>query len=764
MPRALRVKFPGGSTQAPITLLAGTGYFTRTGQAATLTKYSPPAVTDSWVRLQQVHTFGDVQAGPPQNQGWWDWAVHPVTGEMWSFYVNGTYVFNYQTGVWRYVTTNTSDWHRYLAFRENSGVTYGSATDTFWIGAGGPMGWGGTPISPVYGVIRYDVASDEFRNIYPASDATYSPVPADSGYWITANKGLAPPTFDARLFVYNGELYSLSPWTNSFAKINLTTNVRTTLQTCPGYQPAGETLGIGSRALGAALQRQGFDSRRKIAWVLADECVLWWYDMTKTSPAWEQVTTTGTKPSTTPPAGRRQTDTSWGLLAELDENTNQLVVWCNSAGTVTADAGEVTRKTWMLDWTTLQWRDGPQAATGATVPAGPTPAVGAVMRYNPVSKTVMLNNCVQSSFVSDVWEIRPGVSKVGKITAYSLPPKSGSTFGVNYYGFPYTSNGASKHTNMAYCPLDDRIYICSGDTSSSAVDATWSMSMTDGSWRLDSQRLYPNIPHPSGYQDQAGFAWSASRQKFIFWPGIIDGYVNSNVQEWAQGLWMYNPSTKVWTQDTTLFNQSYVSGAFMGIHDSTGFAFGGLYDDQTGIIYCVGAGTVKRYDVSTMTQLSTLTYTGGSTTNVSGYPTVVYPERTKHERIGRWIYFICGAGNGAQHKYALGKWNIDSNIFVWCAAPPAPVFNHPGGAEMFEQTLGVSRNYIVWPHRTGPDGEIVAIYVYDTINDTWQTDTQVPAYGNFIANSVCSLPDGRVAMSGGVFGRQQTHIWFYEVF
>ena len=68
------------------------------------------------------------------------------------------------------------------------------------------------------------------------------------------------------------------------------------------------------------------------------------------------------------------------------------------------------------------------------------------------------------------------------------------------------------------------------------------------------------------------------------------------------------------------------------------------------------------------------------------------------------------------------------------------------------------------PYTTGPEGEFAqGIHIYDPATNTWVVDRAVPPYGNFIGNAITSLPDGRVVFSGGVFGRQQTHIWFYEV-
>jgi hypothetical protein len=96
-------------------------------------------------------------------------------------------------------------------------------------------------------------------------------------------------------------------------------------------------------------------------------------------------------------------------------------------------------------------------------------------------------------------------------------------------------------------------------------------------------------------------------------------------------------------------------------------------------------------------------------------------------------------GNNAY--LALAKWNIDSRAFVWCALPPMPLSSISGVLK--EQRIGVSRNTIVWPKTVGPDGVISGIYLYDTINDTWQVDAQVPGYGNMLCNAITSLPDAR---------------------
>jgi hypothetical protein len=75
----------------------------------------------------------------------------------------------------------------------------------------------------------------------------------------------------------------------------------------------------------------------------------------------------------------------------------------------------------------------------------------------------------------------------------------------------------------------------------------------------------------------------------------------------------------------------------------------------------------------------------------------------------------------------------------------------------------VSSGKLVWPRVYGPEGDIEGIAVYDPETDSWAVDEQMPSDGNYIANSLCSLPDGRVVMCGGVFGKRPTHLWTYEV-
>ena len=104
------------------------------------------------------------------------------------------------------------------------------------------------------------------------------------------------------------------------------------------------------------------------------------------------------------------------------------------------------------------------------------------------------------------------------------------------------------------------------------------------------------------------------------------------------------------------------------------------------------------------------------------------------------------------------RWSLDDLTMTEVAAPPV---NGPDIRDL-EVRPAASNGKVVWPFTNGPDGEVYCIHVYDPATNAWATDSQVPNYGNFIGNSICSLPSGRIAFSGGVFGRQQTHMWFIE--
>ena len=140
----------------------------------------------------------------------------------------------------------------------------------------------------------------------------------------------------------------------------------------------------------------------------------------------------------------------------------------------------------------------------------------------------------------------------------------------------------------------------------------------------------------------------------------------------------------------------------------------------------------------------------------------VYPAsyfaRGKPTKIGRWVYVIGYRTDGATKQPMAFRWNLDTHATEELAAPPV------SGALVKDLEIrpGTSHGKLVWPFTNGPEGDVRGIHVYDPATNAWGSDLQVPAYGNFIGNAICSLPDGRIAFSGGVFGKQQTHMWLIE--
>ena len=136
-----------------------------------------------------------------------------------------------------------------------------------------------------------------------------------------------------------------------------------------------------------------------------------------------------------------------------------------------------------------------------------------------------------------------------------------------------------------------------------------------------------------------------------------------------------------------------------------------------------------------------------------------YFSRGKQVKVGRQVYIIGYRTNGnvSSQTPLMLRWDLDAKVMQELAPPPVD------GTLIrdIEIRFGTSNGKIVWPFTNGPEGEIHGIYVYNPATNGWSVDNQVPSYGNFIGNSLTSLPDGRVVWSGGVFGRQQTHIWFY---
>lgn len=333
----------------------------------------------------------------------------------------------------------------------------------------------------------------------------------------------------------------------------------------------------------------------------------------------------------------------------------------------------------------------------------------------------------------------------GTITSFPLPANRLA---------PYSSLRGSKHTNMA--TDGKRLYVTGGDWLHSATDGTWSVNLATGDdWREDvGKPVHPTLPAPHALQDGAGFVWVAAKARFLIWPGAYFPYEKEGdpLREYSKGIWWFDPATKAFTQDLGLFGK---------YGESSGCLFGGVYDEVNEEIVVLGdAGQVmacKRWSVKELKKLPSIPYKiappDSNKTAVAAYFT-----RSQYAKIGRHVYVVGYSTDGTKLKIPrLWRWHLDEHTLQELASPPVE------GAKMrdLETRLGAAGDKVVWPFHSGPDGEIHGIYVYDTTKDVWAVDTQVPDRGNFIGNAVASLPDGRVVWSGGAFGRQQTHLWFY---
>lgn len=321
---------------------------------------------------------------------------------------------------------------------------------------------------------------------------------------------------------------------------------------------------------------------------------------------------------------------------------------------------------------------------------------------------------------------------------------------------------------MAYAPSTGRLYVQGGDWLHSATDGTWSMNLADGSWRRDvGEPIYPTVPAPHSLQDGAGFEWVPSRNKLLAWPGSYFPYGCTYVftdprclsevpiYNYSRGIWWFDPVTNKYEQDLRLFGT-------VGMH--SGSLYGGAYDDVNDHIVVFGDSgaspnmAVRRWDVNSGTQLADLRITIAPP---AAYPSAKghYFTRGKYAKIGRHVYVIGYSTDGAAVNVArMWRWHLDNLVWEEVASPSVPAM------DLKEVRPAVSKGRVVFPFTPRTDGEMPhGIHIYDPATNTWVVDRAVPPYGNFIGNAITSLPDGRVVFSGGSFGRQQTHIWFYEV-
>ncbi len=691
----------------------------------------PTVTPGSWGQYGSSYTAGT----EAEYQSWYNLACDSKRDVFYGVDWGGDIAaFNPGTGTWQKLTPTSS----FSPAVHNRTLTYDPINDRVWLA-------GGTG-SQLVGMNYYDPVAANWVN-YPMP----RPLPGGESAMIFDPAGKRFVVFGGwgRLGVYT---FPLSPPGSSLTSANV---------------PDGPTWdgGIVPDAKKMTAWRSDLDTKRnRIVYVDTDGS-LWALPLNLSG--WVHLSTTGGPP----PALTQYV---------YDRADDALVGWASSPRIAGGDTTPgTTRETWLLPLSSLVWTKGANAAAGNTVPAASI-YVGYAMGYDPARQLTILHTLTgESNFSPTTWAYRypvtttappppppppPGVSTTtGRITSFPLPAQSGSTYGVNYYGFPFVSNGISKQSDIAYCPANNRLYAQGGDTIHSATDGTWSMSLVDGSWRLDvGQPVYPTMPAPHALQDDFGIAWMPKRQQFVLWPGSYFAYDNGNnppdpavypLLNYSRGVWFFDPATKTYTQYTQLFPDYLVGDT------GTGSPHGGIYDDVNDQIVEFGdsakAFAVRRWDLTNLVRLPDIPFRVPLAAGTAAYFT-----RGMHVKIGRSVYIIGYRTNGnvSSQTPLMLRWDLDNQVMQELAAPPVD------GTLIrdLEIRIGTSNGKVVWPFGNGPDGEIHGIYVYDPATNGWAVDNQVPAYGNFIGNVLTSLPDGRVAWSGGVFGRQQTHIWFYQ--
>jgi len=705
----------------------------------------PQGPPGSWTKYATSYPAGT----EAEYQSWYNLAYDTkrdvVYGVDWNGVISS---FDPNVGRWRKLTPVLG------GGVHNRVTTYDPINDRVWLGDGTG--------AQLIGVNYFDPVSATWVN-YPMT----GPRPGAESAMIYDPTG--------KRFIIFGGWYRLGVYTFSLSPLG------TAL--VPANVPPGPTWdgGIAPDAKKMTGWRSDLDTKRnRIVYVDTDGSL--WALPTNLS-GWQHFNTTGGPP----PAYAQYV---------YDRANDALVGWSASPRVAGGDTTVgTTRETWLLPLSTLVWSKAASLAGGSTVPPDAVYTAYAVA-YDPLRQVTLLHTMNGAgNYTPETWGYRyptsgappvtppppppttttpaspppppppappPTSTTLGKITSFPLPARSGTTFGVNYYGLPFVSNGSSKQSDMAYCPLDNRLYTQGGDSLHSATDGTWSMSLADGTWRFDvGAPVYPTLPAPHALQDDFGYAWVPSRNKLLLWPGSYFAYEapGTPILNYTGGVWWYDPVTKTYTQDTRLFPNVPYNGVAPGITaGTTGSVFGGIYDEVKDQILefgdSSGAFVVRSWSMATMTRLPDIPF---KMTVPSGY--AAYFSRGKQVKVGRLVYIIGYRTNGnvSSQTPLMLRWDLDNLVMQELAPPPVD------GTLIrdIEIRFGTSNGKIVWPFTTGPDGEVHGIHVYDPATNGWSVDSQVPSYGNFIGNSLTSLPDGRVVWSGGVFGRQQTHIWFY---
>jgi hypothetical protein len=430
----------------------------------------------------------------------------------------------------------------------------------------------------------------------------------------------------------------------------------------------------------------------------------------------------------------------------------------------------------------MEWRAGPSAAGGATVP-GAGYGVQYSADYDPVGQRVLMAFSPGATYTTQMWAFRPGYNKVGKFSSFALPTSSGSTYGVNYAYFPFTVGGQCKQVNMCYCPLNDRLYASGGDIQpdGSNTEGIWSMDMATGEWRKDSgilgagQTTLWAYPQPTGYQDGTGFWWMPSRAKLLFGMQCGESYleVNDTRPNWvyARGVWTFDPALyprqDAWEQSLALTEDVYGTIDYGAVHErpQTGCQFGGHYDPQTDTVWVFPDGaagqpaTMAKYNVATWTKSASPSFR--FPLHPAGTASAYFRQQGP-VAIGREIYTLGYLTDGVTIYWRLLRYHMDQQVLVKSYA--GPVFT-PRTWQLSGYKLETSNGKVVFFNKGFPEADVQNIFVFDPVAETWTEDTHRPTYATLLANSTHSLPDGRIAMCGALGQPAGTlsHLFFYEV-
>jgi hypothetical protein len=348
----------------------------------------------------------------------------------------------------------------------------------------------------------------------------------------------------------------------------------------------------------------------------------------------------------------------------------------------------------------------------------------------------------------------------GKLTAFPLPVWRGSIDGPRPpFCRPGPGGGATgcKQVNIA---SDGEFMVASGgDWVTSATDGTWQCAVADPSkWeQIVGPPHYPDRPAPHALQDNGGFAYVPRVGQFMLWPGSYFKYGTTPEDAYAEGFWWLDRAARKFTQDVRLWG-TYLSGA--------GATKGGNYIDDQRTVYVMrddsGARGVLRWDMQTFAQLPLLPLPLKRPPNTGTGAYGLYFNGCRPCFLDRWLYTLGVMADGSKRLAMIFfRFNVDTHE-VQQLTPPKVELGLVNFVAMF---LCASHGKVVWVVGAGEMGDIAGIALYDPAIDQWYWDAQVPDLGgggNYIANAFCEVGDGRIAMAGGVFNKQQTHLIFYE--